>query len=133
MNTLAHRVFTERDVEIMDVEDTANVVNVGRGSGDPDGRTFDGGHPRSAVYYAWVQLFLNKAARQLGKESCFETPNPTFKPTPRPTAAAGSPCNNGQQDGAETDVDCGGGECGTRRASRGVSPHPPVVPPQTSD
>ena len=32
MNTLAHRVFTERDVEIMDVEDTANVVNVGRGS-----------------------------------------------------------------------------------------------------
>ena len=37
----------------------------------------------------------------------------TVKPTPRPTAAAGSPCNNGEKDGAETDVDCGGPECGT--------------------
>ena len=103
-------------------------VNFDFHTGDPDGRTFDGGHPRSAVYYAWVQLFLNKAARQLGRESCFETPEPTFKPTPRPTAAAGSPCNNGQKDGAETDVDCGDPARG-RDAS---PPYPPVDPPPTT-
>lgn len=36
-------------------------------------------------------------------------PTPTATPTPQPTATPN--CSNGQQDGGETGVDCGGGVC----------------------
>ncbi|KAK7250103.1 N-acetylneuraminate 7-O(or 9-O)-acetyltransferase [Aureococcus anophagefferens] len=70
MNAVATQVLSDRGVEIMDVQDTADLSDVGAGDpGDPDGRTFDGGHPRAAVQYAWVQLFLNKVARKLGRDA----------------------------------------------------------------
>ena len=95
MNAVATQVLSDRGVEIMDVQDSADLSDVGAGDpGDPDGRTFDGGHPRAAVQYAWVQLFLNKVARKLGRESCLAgggpgTSKPTRSPTPRPTPRPG--------------------------------------------
>lgn len=85
MNSVATTLFANRNVAVMDVEDTANPANVGGGDDkDPDGRTFDGGHPRPAIYYGWVQHFLNKAARELDRESCFATDEPTASPTTKP-------------------------------------------------
>ena len=112
VGTYLERSNVHAGVEVLDVEDTANAANVGNGDDeDPDGRTIDGGHPRAAVLFVWVQLFLNKAARGLGRGACLGPPAPTAAPTPRPTREAGGACGNGRLDAGETDVDCGGPLC----------------------
>ncbi|KAH8098403.1 N-acetylneuraminate 7-O(or 9-O)-acetyltransferase [Aureococcus anophagefferens] len=60
MNAVATQVLSDRGVEIMDVQDTADLSDVGAGD---QGRTAAPSTAATAraVQYAWVQLFLNKA------------------------------------------------------------------------
>ncbi|KAJ8602577.1 hypothetical protein CTAYLR_008775 [Chrysophaeum taylorii] len=140
MNAKATQVLTDYGVEVLDVEHLISNVNINvNREDDPspdsiarDDRSFDGTHPRAAHDYVWTQMLLWKIAKQLGREeSCFggsptrspssnpttltpTTSEPTKSPTPRPTASLApttAGCINGIQDGAETDVDCGGPVC----------------------
>ena len=107
-NVVAEKILAENGLEVADVSSLQNTVNTGLG--DPDdssGRTWDGAHPRANQNHLWVQIILNKIARQLGRElSCLPTPMPTATPTT--SAPTAETCRNDLKDGDETDVDCGG-------------------------
>ena len=111
-NSVTEKIMADENIEIADFSSFQNTVNTGRGDpDDPFGRTWDGAHPRAAQNMIWIQILLNKIARQLGREdSCVDlTPTPSMMPsTTAPTAAS---CRNGLQDGIETDIDCGGPQC----------------------
>ncbi|KAJ1459408.1 10 TM acyl transferase domain found in Cas1p-domain-containing protein [Pelagophyceae sp. CCMP2097] len=90
MNTLAERVMAENSVEVLNVNPLSNTVNHGNGDPeDPEGRSFDGSHPRTKLQFVWIQMVLNKIARENGRESiCLAAPTQrptTVKPTPQPT------------------------------------------------
>jgi len=122
LNVITNDVMAELGIQTFDPSGTGNIANVGIKNQDIiDKRTFDGSHPRVWVYYAWIQVILNKIAKQLGNyDACLGT---TEIPTPAPSTAAPSfkptysmvptsaECSNQVRDGSETDIDCGGAQC----------------------
>mmetsp|Transcript_8380 Transcript_8380/g.25171 ORF Transcript_8380/g.25171 Transcript_8380/m.25171 type:complete len:987 (+) Transcript_8380:64-3024(+) len=87
MNTIAEKVMTDNSVDIVPVYQLSNIMNLGTGQGD--GRTFDGFHPRSNQMQIWTQLCLNKISKQLEKmDECLASPSsaPTAEPVPEPTS-----------------------------------------------